>query len=476
MVEASGQSIDDLHKHTLDKITVPCPKCSGQMSRVPDVLDCWFESGSMPYAQHHYPFANRDKVDKNFPAQFIAEGVDQTRAWFYYLHVIATALKDQRAFNNVMVNGIVLAEDGKKMSKKLQNYPDPNEVMNRHSADALRWYLLSSPVMQAENLNFSSQGVEEALRQNSLLLWNVFKFYELYASPEVVESADSQQVLDIWIIARLNQLIAEITKQMTAYNLPKAIRPITEFINDLSTWYLRRSRDRFKADNQADKERALSTTKYVLSSLAKLLAPFAPFLAESLWQAVNNYNFQDDNQSVHLQSWPAAGRLAVAVLKNMEIAKQIVEASLAARDEAKIKIRQPLADLYVQGSALPTEYVKIIKEELNVKNIHFDAKYEAPIKWNLELTPELRAEGAKREIVRLINNLRKEAKLTIADKIIVYCQTDDEEIKQVMNKMKEEIMKDTLSADIIEFVDFSQVDFKKEVKINQAEITLGFKI
>ena len=249
----SGEKIDDLHKHVVDKITWPC-KCGGTMTRIPDVLDCWFESGSMPYAQMHYPFENEQKFENNFPAEFIAEGTDQTRAWFYYLHVIATAIKNKPAFKNVIVNGIVVAEDGKKMSKRLQNYPDPMEIMEKHGADKLRYYFCSAPVMKAENLSFSERELVEQTKFFNVLL-NVLTFYKMFAGDlkvEDLEQDDLVNVLDKWIISRLEETKKVITEKMNNYDL-HAIREIPIFIDDLSTWYVRRSRDRFKGENQEDK-------------------------------------------------------------------------------------------------------------------------------------------------------------------------------------------------------------------------------
>ncbi|MDP2755877.1 MAG: class I tRNA ligase family protein, partial [Nitrospirota bacterium] len=338
-----------MHKHIVDKITFKCEKCGGEMRRVPDVLDTWFDSGSMPYAQMHYPFENKKKFENNFPAQFIAEGIDQTRCWFYYLHAIANGLMGSRAYKNVIVNGIVLAEDGKKMSKRLKNYPDPNFIFEKHGADALRYYLLTSPVMLAENLNFSEKGVEEALRKVEMILWNVFKFYELFAgdrqkTPKNAMEILSDNILDKWIIAKLNKLIKEVTENMDKYNLPKATRPIGDFINDLSTWYLRRSRDRFKGDNEEDKNAVLNTMRYVLIELAKVMAPFTPFIAEQLWQRVMEFNFEDENKSVHLEKFPDSRQQTAdsRILEEMEVVRKIVELGLAKRDEAGIKVRQPL--------------------------------------------------------------------------------------------------------------------------------------
>lgn len=499
----TGQKITDIHKDKVDPLTFACLKCGGVMKRVPDVLDCWFESGSMPFAQLHYPMENKEKFDKNFPAQFIAEGVDQTRCWFYYLHVIAGGVFGRETYQNVMVNGIVLAEDGKKMSKRLNNYPDPMVVMKKYGSDALRAYLTASPVMQAENLNFSEAGVQESLRKNIMVLWNVYKFYEMFAAngnemetKTEIKPGASANVLDQWILAKLNLLIKEVSVAMEAYNLPKAMRPLAEFINELSTWYLRRSRDRFKSDDKADKQKALLTTKYVLTELAKLMAPFMPFMAETLWQKVSGYDFKDTNQSVHLESWPYSqcgrpsffsrifhphsGEEGQAVLDKMALARSIVELGLAKRDAAGIKIRQMLAGITVRGVAkLAPEYLKLITDELNVQTIEFTGAVAATEKIEVELdiniTPELKQEGIKREIIRFINMLRKDAGLSLNDRTTVYLSGATGEVKEATEKMKSEIMKDTLSSDFI-FVDsLPEVLAAKEIKITDVKIQLGLQ-
>ncbi|MBX9765557.1 isoleucine--tRNA ligase, partial [Patescibacteria group bacterium] len=271
--KASGQKVDDLHKHIVDEITVSC-ECGAVMHRIPDVLDTWFDSGSMPYGERHYPFEKRDVFDKNFPAQFIAEGQDQTRAWFYYLHVLASALFNKPAFQNVIVNGIVLAEDGKKMSKKLQNYPDPMKIVDMYGADALRYYLLSSPVVQSENLSFAESGVDEVLKKNINRLDNVVAFYKLYENG-TLRGTESTHVLDRWILARLNEFVAETTAGYEKYELDRAVRPLALFVDDLSVWYLRRSRDRLKNDGD-DKTAALATLRHVLYTLSLGIAPAMP--------------------------------------------------------------------------------------------------------------------------------------------------------------------------------------------------------
>jgi isoleucyl-tRNA synthetase len=487
----SGEKVNDLHKHIVDKIIFKCEQCGGTMKRVPDVLDTWFDSGSMPYAQMHYPFENKKMFEENFPAEFIAEGIDQTRAWFYYLHVIANGIKNTHAFKNVIVNGIVLAEDGKKMSKRLNNYPDPSFIFDQYGADALRYYLVTSPVMLAENLNFAEKGVQEALRNVVMTLWNVYKFYEMYADKSKVESrtlpagrqeskvGGSENVLDKWILARLNQLIKETTDGMDNYNLPKAARPIEDFVNDFSTWYLRRSRERFKGDDEKDKKSALQTTGYVLLELAKVMAPFMPFMAENLWQKVSGNNFRDENKSVHLEEWPKQENKKTKkqesnILEEMEVVRKIVELGLAKRDETGIKVRQPLFELRITNYELRIEYADLIKDELNVKNIKvIKGEGELSVELNTEITPELKLEGVKRELVRFINNLRKDAGMTIKDRAEIYYETESKEIKEVFEKLGTEILKDTLSDKIIN--DVEDAEIKKEVKVNGEEVVLGIK-
>lgn len=449
--DASGQEVSDLHKHVVDEITYPCGKCQGgTMKRVPDVLDTWFDSGSMPYAQMHYPFENKEKFEKNFPAQFIAEGIDQTRTWFYYLHILAAGQFGKAAFKNVIVNGTVLAEDGKKMSKRLQNYPDPMILMDKYGADALRAYLLSSPVVQAENLNFSEKGVEEALRKNIMMMGNIYSFYALYAEEGTEARTDSENVLDKWIIASLNRLIATVTKAMAEYDLPRAMRPITDFIDELSTWYIRRSRERFKADDENDKMRALVTTKHVLIELSKVMAPFTPFVAEALWQKVSGNNFANDDKSVHLEGWPVEQAINIQALTEMETVRKIVEMGLAARDAQKIKIRQPLGKITVSNISLEDQgLIDLIKDELNIKEVVF-MKSEGEIKVELDtsITPALEREGLKREIVRLVNNLRKNQGLTIKDRIELIWHSDDEIVIATMKEFGDEIKNDTLAIEL----------------------------
>lgn len=475
----SGQKIVDIHKDKVDPIVFKCEKCGGEMRRIPDVLDCWFESGSMPFAQLHYPEENKAKFDQNFPAQFIAEGLDQTRAWFYYLHVIAGGIFSSHSYANVLVNGIVQAEDGKKMSKRLQNYPDPMLVMEKYGADALRAYLAASPVMQAENINFSEKGVEESLRKNIMVLWNVYRFYEMFAGDSNSEEIKSDNILDTWILAKLNLLIKDVTDALEVYNLPKAVRPITEFIDELSTWYLRRSRDRFKSEDQADKQRALKTTQYVLLELAKLMAPFMPFIAENLWQKVSGYDFNKSDQSVHLQTWPEANKLESKeekILAEMASVRDISALGLAKRDEAGIKIRQKLEKITVSGEfSLSPDFIQLIKDELNINEVIFKPVKGANLDLELDttLTPELKREGIKRELIRFINLMRKEKNLSLNDRIKVLYQSPSD-LGQDIEAVKVEVMRETLS-DSLESGEF-ELDQGKVLKIEGQVINLFINI
>lgn len=395
--EASGKEIHDLHKHIIDEITIPCV-CGKEIRRIPDVLDTWFDSGSMPYGGKHYPFENKEQFEAAFPAQFIAEGTDQTRAWFYYLHVLGGALFEKNAFQNVIVNGIVLAEDGKKMSKRLQNYPDPMEVVEKYGADALRLYLLSSPVMQAEDLAFSESGVDEIAKKNMGRLTNVLAFYALFAD-DTKRGKTSTNVLDRWILARLEALTKETTEGYEQYQLDKATRPLSLFIDDLSVWYVRRSRDRFKEEG-SDKKEALETLRHVLYSLAVLMAPATPFIAEEVFQGVRE---EGDPESVHLTEWPSVGaEVPSNLMEEMIRVRALASEALQLRQKAGIKVRQPLASLGIPDT-LSQELTRILAEEINVKTIVASTHVEL----DTVITPELVKEGDDREMASAVAQARK---------------------------------------------------------------------
>jgi len=456
----SGKKINNLHKHIVDKITFSC-KCGKKMKRIPDVLDCWFESGAMPYAQLHYPFENKTKFEKNFPAQFIAEGTDQTRCWFYYLHILSNSVSNVEAFKNVIVNGIVLAEDGKKMSKKLQNYPDPMILMEKYGADALRYYLLTSSVMLADNLNFSEKGVQEGYKKINVVLSNTYKFYqESFQKKLKDEKFLSKNILDRWILARLNELIKNIAENMEEYNLPLATRPISIFIEDLSTWYLRQNRERL---NQKDKD-AMKTLKIVFETLCKLIAPFTPFIAEEIYQYTNNYNFKNKNRSVHLESWPIYNKQLIdkQLITKMSIAREIVSLGLAERDKHQIGLKWPLAKAIIYSEEkLNKEILEIIARQLNVKKIDLKKKKKISVELDVQITPELEAEGYAREMSRKVQSFRKKLRLEKKDEIELYIIVD-EKFKNILEKQKDFIQERTNSKKL-EIVTTMKERFKNNI-------------
>ncbi|HON21921.1 MAG TPA: isoleucine--tRNA ligase, partial [Candidatus Paceibacterota bacterium] len=462
--DLTGAKITDLHKHFIDKLQFKCEKCGGTMKRIPDVLDCWFESGSMPYAQLHYPFENKEKFEKNFPAEFIAEGVDQTRAWFYYLHVLATALKDKPAFKNVVVNGIVLAEDGKKMSKHLKNYTDPLEMMEKYGADPMRYYLATSPVVEAEDLWFSEKAVEEILKKVILILLNVLSFYKLYVSaPKISLEMHLGNVLDVWIISRLETLKEEVTMQYEQYNLAKANRPIAEFIEDLSTWYVRRSRERFKNGD----EEAMHTLGYILLELAKVMAPVMPFVSDYIYKEIGG-----EKVSIHLEDWPTVNKNLInpEVLEKMKQTRKAVEIGLALRSEHQIKIRQPLKLIQFSDEEMFNNlYEDVVKEELNVKEIALGEK-----DWlDTEITPELEEEGILRELTRSVNQLRKERGLKIDEKnVILEYETSEADLKALIGKSATVLKKNCLLKEIVMVQGLPEA---KTMEINGKEIKFNLK-
>lgn len=412
------------------------------LQRVPDVFDCWFESGSMPYGQNHYPFEKLDifnaAKDKGFPAQFIAEGLDQTRGWFYSLMVLGVALFGKSPFQNVIVNGLVLAEDGKKMSKKLQNYPDPVELANRIGVDAMRFYLLSSPVVRSEDINFSDKEVLDLQRKNIGRLHNVLAMYELFANDTKASDA-SENILDVWIFSRLSQLIGEVTEGFKNYELDKATRPAVDFIDDVSVWYVRRSRDRFKSDNEEDKNAALSTLRFVLQKLSLVIAPSMPFYAEYLWGRVRDEN---DEESVHLASWPETKESNTDVLAAMKEVREVVSYALEERTKKGIKVRQPLSMLYLKTDSIVRHepYKSLVLDEVNVKDIDHNPHIEGKAGLDTTITPELKAEGDMREFVRQVQDLRKTMGLETKDRIHLCVQTSQEG-EYVVDAFRREIEK-----------------------------------
>lgn len=442
--EKSGVSVSDLHKDVVDEITFTC-ECGGTMRRVADVLDTWFDSGSVPFATKSYGARDAAKGEKLKPADFIGEAQDQTRAWFYYQHVLAGALFGTEAFENCVVTGIVLAEDGKKMSKKLNNYPDPSMMIEKYGADAMRLYLLSSPVVRAESLSFSEKDVAELGRKIFGRLANVYEFYALYRETPHTAGATSTDVLDQWILTRLAEVQVQVTAGLEEYKLDEATRPFDRFVDDLSTWYLRRSRDRIK-DGDAQ---ALATLAYVLKETAKLLAPFGPFFAEWLWQEMGG-----EGESVHLAPWTEPRVITGADLDALAVmheVRNIVSLALEARAQKKIPVRQPLARLAMVsgGPTLSEELVALIKDEVNVKEFARIAGLPEGfvVELDTEITPELREEGMVREIIRAVQQKRKEADLHPGD-TIVFTITADDATRAALEKYRDQILSATNARDM----------------------------
>ena len=452
----------DFHRPYIDDIELL--EGDTRLERVPDVFDCWFESGSMPYGQLHYPFEHKDDFEKKyFPAQFIAEGLDQTRGWFYSLIVLGTALFGKSPYENVIVNGLIMAEDGKKLSKKLQNYSEPTKLTDSVGADSMRLYLLSSPVVRAEDINFSDSEVLDLQRKNIGRLHNVLAMYETYTDGAKAQS-DSAHVLDRWIITRLNELIAESTAGYKNYELDKATRPVTDFIDDLSVWYLRRSRDRLKSDDAKDKAATLATLRYVLQNLALVMAPVMPFYAEYLWRQVKE---EGGAESVHLAVWPVGGEVDEELLTEMRKAREFVSAALEMRAKAGIKVRQPLPKLRIGSEEFKEKALySLIAEEVNVKEVEFGSETEL----DTTITPELQAEGDAREFIRAVQEMRKQEGLEPHDRIVLSVQasTDGE---KVLDSYRDEVMR-VVGADNLKF---ERADGGTDITAGQHSFTVLLK-
>ena len=484
--KASGVLVNDLHKDVVDAVVFSC-SCKGEMRRVSDVLDTWFDSGSVPFA-----IKSQEKNKKIRSADFIGEGQDQTRAWFYYQHVLAGALFNKEAFKNCIVTGVILAEDGKKMSKKLQNYPDPSHLMEKYGADAMRFYMLHSPVVRAENLSFSEKGVDEIARKNIGRLYNVLEFYKLYENGTLADNS-SNNVLDRWILARLAELINISTEGYESYQLDVAVRPLTDFIDDLSVWYLRRSRDRFKQED-ADKIAALATLRYILEQLSKIMAPAMPFFADYLFRAVRA---DDQEESVHLALWPKASKkIDATILEQMLQVRSIVNLALAERTAKAIKVRQPLAKLKVKSVTLKgadNELLNLIKDEVNVKEIVFSASAKGTdassgakggsasgwddgkeIELDTVITQELKEEGVMRDLVRAIQDLRKEQGLKPEDKITVWF-SGDQSIGVIVEKNKDYLAKEIKSTNISINQKTDESVLAKEILVDGQKILVNIK-
>ncbi|KKP67918.1 MAG: Isoleucine-tRNA ligase [Candidatus Moranbacteria bacterium GW2011_GWE1_35_17] len=498
--ELSGQELPDYHLPYVDRIEF---KLDGvKMKRIEKVMDCWFESGSMPFAQFHYPFENKEKFEENFPGDFISEYVGQVRAWFYYLHAISVGIFGKEAFKNVIVTGTIAGADGKKMSKSLGNYTDPNILLEQYSSDALRYLLMSSPLLNGDDFALIDKDVSDIQRKLGTL-WNSYGFFVMYANIDKF-TVNSEQftvgknILDKWIISKLHKLIKTVDENMLVYNVPNAVNPIVDFIDELSNWYIRRSRKRFwKSENDGDKNEAYQTLYYVLVELSKVMAPFTPFIAEEIWR-----NLVGSSQplpspplstgegvahsSVHLEDFPIADESLIdeKVNADMQSVREIVNIGLQLRAKSAIKVRQPLGELRITNNELSDELLEIIKEEVNVKHITHNMEHgtdENNIVWdgenkvglNTEITPELKLEGQAREIVRYIQEMRKEAGYEVDNRINVWYKGmpevfDNKELRGI-------IAKETLANQVLLQADSVSSDLEKEFLIDGEKFIIAIK-
>ena len=510
LYELSGVKLDDYHRPWVDAIEFDID--GEHFKRIDKVLDCWFESGSMPFAQLHYPFENREKFEKNYPADFIVEYVGQVRAWFYYVHAVNTALASvgafgekakngaKNAFKNVITTGTLAGNDGRKMSKSLGNYTDPNELMDKFSADSLRFLLLSSPVLAGEDFALLDKDVSDVARKLSMI-WNVYDFFATYANVDnfdvrntaladalltqrtsstsrsgapaalscSLKIADLKNELDIWIVSKLHMLRDEIVEGMEEYNLPKATGGILPFVDDLSNWFVRRSRRRFwKSEDSSDKMEAYQTLYYVLLTLSKLIAPFVPFLAEELSHNLTGLN--GENDSVHLLDYPESGEVNLPVIEQMAKTREIISEGLAQRmmkseTEEQIKVRQPLGLFTYAGDKLPEVYEQMIADEVNVKKVeHGDTT-----KLDKTITESLRAEGFARELIRVVQSARKKAGLNVDDRIKLYASCE------LSPEMADLVAVETLATEFSYGSEASNYSYDEICKVDGEQVTISLE-
>lgn len=438
--EASGQKITDLHKPEIDEVTVTCKKCGKKVHRVAEVLDSWIEAGSASFGERHYPFVKTAPLEKFYPPDFIVEYTGQIRAWFYVLHVISNALYKTNAFKNVLVNGVILGTNGRKMSKNYGNYPDPKLLVEKYGGDALRLYLMNSPVVQGEDTIISEEQYRNQVKGMMLTLWNVYNFFVTYANVDGWTSKiynpelKIQNVLDQWILSLLNRLVQDVTQNLEEYNTIKAIEAITAFIDNFSKWYIRRSRDRVgpAADNLNDKEAFYHTTYNVLTTLSKVIAPITPFLAEAMYRNLTN------EESVHLSDWPEYKENLINedIEKEMVYARKAVELAHAKRKKEGIKVRQPLYSLAtVTPVQLSIGTASLVQQEVNVEHIETKVGNTVSIKLDTKTkTPELEAKGKAREIIRMIQEERKKLGTQLHEKVLVTLPSWPKEYEALIKK------------------------------------------
>ena len=461
--ELSGVELDDYHRPWVDDIEFDLNGV--HYTRIDKVLDCWFESGSMPFAQFHYPFENKEKFEANFPGDFIVEYVGQVRAWFYYVHAVNIGLFGKNAFKNVIVTGNLMGNDGFKLSKSRGNFTDPNELMDQYSVDAWRFLLLSCTVVKGEDFTLQDKDVQDVQRKLAMI-WNMYDFFTMYASVDGWEwdgkhedpSANVSNPLDVWVLSRLHQLQGHIQEHMARYDLPGALEPVLPFLDDASNWYVRRSRRRFwKSESDTDKDEAYRTLHYVLVRLSMILAPFVPFLAEELFQKLTGGEM---GESVHLLDWPKNGAIDKATLDDMEIVRFCINNVLKLRAQYGIKVRQPLRMVRVTvRRELSDELLEIIRDEVNVKLVEQKPQkvqvgenggrtvsmLGGVEKLDTEITPELKREGLMRELVRQVQTARKAAGLNVDDRIQLHIVSGDDEVAQTLKEHAETIAAETLA-------------------------------
>ena len=465
--ELTGKAPDDYHLPEVMNVTFELDGVV--LHHVGKVLDCWFESGSMPFAQYHYPFENKAKFESMFPADFIVEAIDQTRGWFYSLLAVNVGLFGKAPWKNLICTGFINAADGKKMSKKLHNYTPPVELMDKYSADSFRFLMLSSPLTAGENFSLSDKDVGDVARKLSMI-WNMYDFFTMYAEVDGWEFTgelkdpidDLTNPLDIWVVSELHRLVAQVEERVEAYDLQGALKPILPFIDDASNWYVRRSRRRFwKGEDDQDKADAYLTLHYVLVRLAYLLAPVVPFMAEELY-----HNLTGDEESIHLKFWLPAGEFDEEVIDEMTTVRGYVNEGLSIRAKEGIKVRQPLSSVTVPSLGKRVDFADILSEELNVKRVLVGAAVDLDIK----LTPELTREGMMREVIRHVQSARKKAGLNVDDRIKLNMATDDKELKLAIDTHLE-----TILAEVLGESSTGELSYKDQVSIDGQNLTISLQ-
>ena len=459
----SGKKLDDYHLPNVMDVEFEFDGCT--LRHIGKVLDCWFESGSMPFAQFHYPFENKEKFENNFPADFITEAIDQTRGWFYSLTAVNVALFGKSPFKNLICTGFINAADGKKMSKKLKNYTDPMDLMNEYSADSFRFLLMTTPLTHGENFSLKDKDVGDVARKLSMI-WNMYDFFTMYAevdgwqwSGKLEHPAEFQNPLDEWIVSRLHQVSKEVEEAMDGYDIAEATKLLFSFIDDASNWYVRRSRRRFwKSGNSDDKNNAYQTLHYVLVYLSKILAPFTPFLSEELYEKLTG------GESVHLLDWPEAGHINELVIKDMATVREYVNEGLSVRAKNQLKVRQPLASITVPEFGESVDFENILKDELNVKEV----KKGDVLELDLAITPELHREGLMREVVRRVQNARKKAGLNVDDRIDLSLKANGA-LEHAIKEHEKTILTEVLGEKITQ----EEYSYSDQVKIEDQELAIS---